>query len=237
MFLSSCLCYFFQISQVSDVVSIGQQLSLMCIGQDNRGNIKLSLKATIKNRSAEGSGELKEGSSQLSTSVGEKTNSQDRLSGGYEPVVTRYEADKIDTSAASASFFIRSVEECVEEEKLAASGQGRTSLNESLRKDSVHASNPSKKRSTSPKKDSVRASKPSKESANLKTDSVCASKPSGIDDSVIKDDNSQGSHLRAKDLKLGTVVTAIVHQIRTHGLVLDLGGGLKGMYRFEVYLC
>ncbi|CAO2842131.1 unnamed protein product [Amaranthus hypochondriacus] len=215
------------VSQVSDVVSIGQQLSLMCIGQDNRGNIKLSLKATIKNRSAEGSGEPKEGSSQLSTSVGEKSNSQDRLSGGNEPVVTRYEADEINTSAASASFLIRSVEECDEEEKLAASSKGRTSLNSS------NPSNPSKERSTSPKKDSVRASKPSKESANLKTDSVCASKPSGMDDSIIKDDNSQGSHLRAKDLKLGTVVTAIVHQIRAHGLVLDLGGGLKGMYRFE----
>ncbi|OAY69989.1 Polyribonucleotide nucleotidyltransferase 2, mitochondrial [Ananas comosus] len=34
------------VSKVSDVVSIGQELSLMCIGQDVRGNIKLSLKAT-----------------------------------------------------------------------------------------------------------------------------------------------------------------------------------------------
>ncbi|KAK2973328.1 hypothetical protein RJ640_027971, partial [Escallonia rubra] len=33
------------VSKVSDVVSVGQQLSLRCIEQDNRGNIKLSLKA------------------------------------------------------------------------------------------------------------------------------------------------------------------------------------------------
>ncbi|KAF8692856.1 hypothetical protein HU200_039213 [Digitaria exilis] len=35
------------VSKVSDVVTVGQGLSLMCIGQDVRGNIKLSLKATL----------------------------------------------------------------------------------------------------------------------------------------------------------------------------------------------
>ncbi|KAG8059832.1 hypothetical protein GUJ93_ZPchr0002g26292 [Zizania palustris] len=35
------------VSKVSDVVSVGQMLSLICIGQDVRGNIKLSLKATL----------------------------------------------------------------------------------------------------------------------------------------------------------------------------------------------
>lgn len=40
--------------------------------------------------------------------------------------------------------------------------------------------------------------------------------------------------LDAKNLKLGVKLTAKVHQIRTHGLVLDLGGDIRGMYRFEV---
>ncbi|KAG8100028.1 hypothetical protein GUJ93_ZPchr0013g34230 [Zizania palustris] len=35
------------VSKVLDVVSVGQMLSLKCIGQDVRGNIKLSLKATL----------------------------------------------------------------------------------------------------------------------------------------------------------------------------------------------
>ncbi|KOM56483.1 hypothetical protein LR48_Vigan10g237500 [Vigna angularis] len=35
------------VSRVSEVVSVGQKLSLMCIGQDVYGNIKLSLKATF----------------------------------------------------------------------------------------------------------------------------------------------------------------------------------------------
>ncbi|KAK7365177.1 hypothetical protein VNO80_14034 [Phaseolus coccineus] len=35
------------VSRVSEVVSVGQKVSLMCIGQDVHGNIKLSLKATL----------------------------------------------------------------------------------------------------------------------------------------------------------------------------------------------
>lgn len=45
---------------------------------------------------------------------------------------------------------------------------------------------------------------------------------------------SAGTPLDVKKLKIGTELTAKVHQIRTHGLVLDLGGGNRGMYRFEV---
>ncbi|XP_071705212.1 polyribonucleotide nucleotidyltransferase 2, mitochondrial-like [Rutidosis leptorrhynchoides] len=35
-------------------------------------------------------------------------------------------------------------------------------------------------------------------------------------------------------LKLGMKVTAKIREVRACGLVLDLGGGIKGMYRFEV---
>lgn len=38
----------------------------------------------------------------------------------------------------------------------------------------------------------------------------------------------------SKNLKLGDKFKATVYQIRTNGLVLDLGRGLKGMYMFEV---
>lgn len=38
------------------------------------------------------------------------------------------------------------------------------------------------------------------------------------------------------NLKLGTKLTAKVQQIRARGLVLDLGNGIRGMYRFEVQL-
>ena len=48
------------------------------------------------------------------------------------------------------------------------------------------------------------------------------------------DEQGPKDKVTAEDLKLGTQVTAKVSQIRAHGLVLDLGGGLRGMYRFEV---
>lgn len=38
----------------------------------------------------------------------------------------------------------------------------------------------------------------------------------------------------AKKLKIGTKLVAKVHQVRARGLVLDCGGELRGMYRFEV---
>ncbi|KAL6520229.1 Polyribonucleotide nucleotidyltransferase 2, mitochondrial [Orobanche minor] len=56
--------------------------------------------------------------------------------------------------------------------------------------------------------------------------------------SAALNENSKGEFtdeapLNAKNLKLGAKLTAKVHQIRTHGLVLDLGGDIRGMYRFE----
>ncbi|GLJ07159.1 hypothetical protein SUGI_0060050 [Cryptomeria japonica] len=42
-----------QISRVSDVVSLGQQLTLKCIERDVRGNIKLSLKDTLQKTNSE----------------------------------------------------------------------------------------------------------------------------------------------------------------------------------------
>jgi polyribonucleotide nucleotidyltransferase len=42
------------------------------------------------------------------------------------------------------------------------------------------------------------------------------------------------SPLSAKSLKLGMKIAAKVYQIRALGLVLDLGNGVRGMYRFEV---
>ncbi|KAG2333925.1 hypothetical protein Bca52824_005105 [Brassica carinata] len=43
----------------------------------------------------------------------------------------------------------------------------------------------------------------------------------------------ESTSVSARKLKIGTEMTAKVHQVRTHGLVLDLGGGIRGMYKFE----
>ncbi|GFY83128.1 polyribonucleotide nucleotidyltransferase [Actinidia rufa] len=163
------------VSRVSDVVSIGQQLSLKCIGQDLRGNIKLSLKETLPRP---GSGSKIEAFSHIKqdldglASVGDIPPEQEkqRSSVGDVPV-SKHETSVVASSWSSSSILIRSAVECDEEEK----------------------------------------------SAGLNRNSK-----SGIETSI-----------NAKNLKIGMKVTAKIHQIRARGLVLDLGGGVHGMYRFE----
>lgn len=41
------------VSRISDVLSVGQQLSVMCIGRDLRGNVKVSLKAVLSKKKVE----------------------------------------------------------------------------------------------------------------------------------------------------------------------------------------
>lgn len=196
------------VSRVSDVVSIGQKLSLMCIEQDVRGNIKLSLKAKKSSFADERCAAPKNGASEVWASVSDKCNDQEKHSGTKEINVTKYEAAEVKTSAASdSSFFIRSAAECdEEEEKLAALSQDK------ILSTSASSDQPS----------------PNESAAD------CDGENSGCLNQGFKCKKAEaGSGIRAKDLKLGTVVTAKVYQIRARGLVLDLGRGLKGMYRFE----
>lgn len=94
------------------MVSVGQHLSLMCIGQDVRGNIKLSLKSTLpqpklKAIKVEQSASTPKGS----TSTVEETSG---------------DAEKCSESTSSIpSIVIRSVAECDEVEK--SSGAVKTS--------------------------------------------------------------------------------------------------------------
>lgn len=196
------------VSRVSDVVSIGQKLSLMCIEQDVRGNIKLSLKAKKSSFADERCAASKNGASEVWASVSDKCNDQEKHSGTKEINVTKYEAAEVKTSAASdSSFFIRSAAECdEEEEKLTALSQDK------ILSTSASSDQPS----------------PNESAAD------CDGENSGSLNQGFKCKKAEvGSGIRAKDLKLGTVVTAKVYQIRARGLVLDLGRGLKGMYRFE----
>ncbi|CAI9111496.1 OLC1v1011725C1 [Oldenlandia corymbosa var. corymbosa] len=170
------------VNRVSDVVSVGQQLSLMCIGQDTRGNIKLSLKATLpatvpKLKTALGIEELMhpaEERGNIAETVNqlqEQPGTEDHLPEDH-PLET---ATKEELSSAPPAFIIRSAAECDEEEK----------------------------------------------SSKAKSGDVSESK------------DSPEQKVSAKNLKIGMELTAKVHQIRARGLVLDLGGGIKGMFRFE----
>lgn len=47
-------------TKISDVVSVGQKLNVMCIGLDNRGNINLSLKATLPKKASKATSTVEE---------------------------------------------------------------------------------------------------------------------------------------------------------------------------------
>ncbi|XP_050224265.1 polyribonucleotide nucleotidyltransferase 2, mitochondrial [Mercurialis annua] len=208
------------VSKVSDVVSVGQQLSLMCIGRDVRGNIKLSLKASTPHVRSETN--IVEGSV---PNVKEKPKvwaSVDNVSDGQDKKtpVTEFSANSnvVDsTTSSSPAFLIRSIEDCDEEEKAADPSQG--SKNET--ENSPASKRARKSKTKPPKKDN---SPSTVSSANM---------PSHPKNKVKNEETEVESCVSARNLKLKTKVSAKVHQIRRHGLVLDLGGKLRGMLRFE----
>ncbi|KAF3444628.1 hypothetical protein FNV43_RR14321 [Rhamnella rubrinervis] len=192
------------VSRVSDVVSVGQQLSLMCIGQDVRGNIKLSLKATLPRPGSEtndvvkGSVSSMKGAPKYWAAAGNTVDAHEEQNATSDnSPVNNSEVSGVKPSASSIpSILIRSAAECEEEEK--SSGLFENSNSTSKR------SIPGSESKTFSQKE---------EEKHLETEVE--------------------GQVTVKNLKLGTKLTAKVHQIRARGLVLDLGGGLRGMYRFE----
>lgn len=71
--------YLFQVTKISDVVSVGQKLNVMCIGLDTRGNINLSLKATLPKTASKATS--KEGDSALSVQQILEESKPDKLVG------------------------------------------------------------------------------------------------------------------------------------------------------------
>ncbi|KAG8637820.1 hypothetical protein MANES_15G166700v8 [Manihot esculenta] len=209
------------VSKVSDVVCVGQQLSLTCIGQDVRGNIKLSLKATLPNPGQSEAKNVVEGSvpamsktPKVWASVESVSNELDELKPVAELLVNR---GVVNSPSSSPAFLIRSVAECDEQEK-------STGLNEASKitsKTSRTSKSNRKSKTNPPKNDDSHSSFSSSDIF------------SHTEDSSNNDEDEGKTPVTARNLKLGTKVTAKVYQIRTHGLVLDLGGGVRAMYRFE----
>lgn len=92
-------------SRVTDVLSVGQVLNVMCIGLDVRGNINLSLKATLpkpKAKKAPVEESAIEVQKPVSNVLKKQENKADQSPGSVD---------------SSSSFVIRSATECDEEEK------------------------------------------------------------------------------------------------------------------------
>ncbi|TKY50450.1 Polyribonucleotide nucleotidyltransferase 2 [Spatholobus suberectus] len=246
------------VSRVSGVVSVGQKLSLMCIGQDVHGNIKLSLKATLPrpgvlemNDVVEGSVASAKETANIWAPVGNvsrQSSTQEQQNSASELSLGNLELGEAKSPPSQVPvILIRSAVECDEEEK-------SSSLNLSSKgphvDNGVQLNRKSKSRQSQNVIDSPHKSKsrrfqdvdsPSSHSGplpytNVKKTKLSMQKESKSDLQRPEGDEQEPKDkvsVSAKDLKLGTKVTAKVYQIRAHGLVLDLGGGLRGMYRFE----
>ncbi|XP_021821379.1 polyribonucleotide nucleotidyltransferase 2, mitochondrial [Prunus avium] len=216
------------VSRVSDVVSIGQQLSLICIGQDVRGNVKLSLKATLPRPRSETNNVVEESVSSTKeapsiwAAAGDlSSNGQQNQSSISEKLpASKYEAGGINASTSSPPILIRSAAECDEEEKSAGLVQNSKATSRP-----VGALETDHKPKTFHQDSSVLAKSGLLQTINDKMSKSFLQKEG--------DKTEVRSPVTAKTLKIGTKVTAKVYQIRTGGLVLDLGGGIRGMYRFE----
>lgn len=233
----------------------------MCISQDVRGNIKLSLKATLPRPEGMKTGDVVEGSvphkvetPTIFVPVGKKTTHKKQDSASEL-------GDSKSPTSKIPSILIRSAAECDQEEK-------STTLNESSKRNpkSVNDSKsksrqsqdtiPSPPKSKSHQSEDVIDSKPNtksrksrdvvgsapsnsvplcNEKSKKSKTSVQKEKPNSVLQRPEGDAKEAGDKaVTAKSMKLGVKVTAKVDQLRAHGLVLDLGGGLRGMYKFEV---
>ena len=252
LFVSSLFLHlsFDQVSRVSDAVSIGQQLSLMCIGQDVRGNIKLSLKATLPRPRAD-TNNVVEGSvpsvkePNIWASVEEFSNEQENQNSTSEELSgSKNEMSGVNPSTSSIpSILIKSAAECDEEEKSAALSQNlkRTTSSAGASKSKCKSKNspPEDHANDSPFSNSglfsTKNVKKSKRVLQKEGDTESKSSQDGDTTNGLADKEDEvGAPITAKKMKIGKKLTAKVYEIRTHGLVLDLGGGLRGMYRFEV---
>ncbi|KAJ8566968.1 hypothetical protein K7X08_019176 [Anisodus acutangulus] len=212
------------VSRVSDVVSVGQQLSLMCIGQDVRGNIKLSLKATQPRPKSKTNISIDEPIAPTNQEVNVWTAIED-VSNEQEKQGATAGPETIDSTSKSATpaVLIRSAAECDEEEKSDVLNSKGDNGSQSASKSDKKTRIPS---SLSESGLSSRNAKKSKRGKDAILDFIS-------DDESDEDDATSETPMSANKLKLGMKVTSKVHQIRALGLVLDLGCGIRGMYRFE----
>lgn len=238
-----------QVSKVSDVVSVGQELSLKCLGQDVRGNIKLSLKATLPRRVSKTNVVENEDSiapSKQSVTVLASVEDTSVDTNNDESSVGN-DGDSVPYS--SPAVLIRSVAECdthdADAGQLISQRSSKVAKASKMRKDvgglaGPNNGIPSSKRSVSlatqmrmkKERESNVVSEIKPESwGRLDESRLQARKHDNVDD---KSKPFGTTKISAESLKLGDKLTAKVYQIRALGLVLDLGGGLRGMYKFEV---
>ncbi|KAF3499600.1 hypothetical protein F2Q69_00044845 [Brassica cretica] len=204
------------VSKVSDVLHIGKYITMMCIDTDVRGNIKLSLKALLPKPTSrpEKLPVVKEAVSVETSSFGEAVAS---LPSVVEPPPK--------SKLAVPAVVIRTAVECDDAEK-------SSHVDKNTKPKRAATVKPDRKLKSTASKQTVKEDETLSSTATEESRDDCGKKPSRKEK---QSDNEAGESpsISARKLKIGTEMTAKVHQIRTHGLVLDIGGGIRGMYKFE----
>ncbi|XP_014516378.1 polyribonucleotide nucleotidyltransferase 2, mitochondrial [Vigna radiata var. radiata] len=210
------------VSRVSEVVSVGQKLSLMCIGQDVYGNIKLSLKATFPRPGILETNDVTEGSvTSAKETDGNASRVQEQQNSASQSSLGDPESGEAKSPTSQVPVIvIRSASECDEEEK--SSKVPRVDNGAQL----------DRKSKSRPSQNAIHSAPKSKSRKSQDVIDSSTSHSGPLPYTNAKKTKDKAS-VTAKDLEVGTIVTAKVYQIRAQGFVLDLGGGVRGVYRFE----
>lgn len=230
------------VSKVSDIISVGQALSLTCIGQDVRGNIKLSLKANLphphrpENELASEDATLLPSQDLVGWAAVENMPSKDA------DVKSSNSKDVDDTTEETPAFstpavIIRSAADCDAQDVANGPTKKRSKAASSkVAKPSPRVSKPTKEhqeaRKATPKKASTTST--AKKNKKAKADDSASNGLDAIPEQEISNTLKYSSpkNFRSGSIKLGDVVTAKVYQIRAYGLVLELSDGVRGMHKF-----
>ncbi|KAL0927966.1 hypothetical protein M5K25_002194 [Dendrobium thyrsiflorum] len=214
------------LSKVSDAVSIGQELSVMCIGQDVRGNIKLSLKATLTKRGSEK--KFLEDSNPVSSDR-QAVNFWSTLVDvpvGKEDAEGESVGENVESSAClTPSVVVRSAAECDARDNFNYHHETKKTTAKSL---------PRPYNSAPSQKDRVASSRSRIDVSSGKRIASLLKEEGSLPVDLSKSKSSSVTSVNAKSLKLGDRFTAKIYQIRARGLVLEVAGGVRGMYKFEV---
>ncbi|KAJ0260948.1 Polyribonucleotide nucleotidyltransferase 2 [Hirschfeldia incana] len=211
------------VSKVSDVLHIGKYITMMCIDTDVRGNIKLSLKALLPKPDPKSASCPPGKIPVVKDTVSIETSSFGETVASLPSVVEPPQKSKL----AVPAVVIRTAVECDEAEKSSPVDKNTTAKRAAtVKPDRKLKSTASKQTGTHKEEEELKSTAPEVTMTN------CAKKPSRKK-KQLENEAEESTSVSARKLKIGTEMTAKVQQVRTHGLVLDLGGGIRGMYKFE----
>ncbi|KAG6479476.1 hypothetical protein ZIOFF_062942 [Zingiber officinale] len=214
------------VSKVSDVLSVGQELSVMCIGQDLRGNMKLSLKATSPKKSSVDNHDPISAKQSVNVWASPSENVATCTENLESTDVVQGESNEIQSiTDSSPAVVIRSVAEC-EAQEFAAGRVTQTTLRRLSRSPRPYDSS----------QDAGKSNLQNRQSKKEKNVSNGTKGKAGTIQGSVSHTGGEKPKpsVQAGSLKIGEKLIAKICQIRAHGLVLELSSGIRGMYKFEV---